>query len=375
MKILFTFLLLFSLFFSAEAQPCPNIGIGVSVQYVSCATCSNGSATITVLGGNAPYLYNLNVGLSTFVSNPTFNNLSMGTYTVDIIDTNSCHNIISFVIMDSTTSSCVGFSGAVNTTDCTTAAMCDGNAEVVVSNVNGIQPVFQWAYNQTVVSTDSVATNLCPGYYSLYISDIQGQGCILQTAVAIQNLSGGNNNVVVVGNPNANLSSISSEWINNCAIDLSILDTAYLVSANYGNNPATQDSLYTVWYISDTTGASILMNYVYYYPSSFVLINLILAVYCPFKSNPHYYNIISTFDPNLANVSSTDFIHYNIYPNPTSGLVTIKTNKMNLVFSILDLSGKILLTTSEKTIDISGFADGFYLIQSELGTFRLQKMP
>jgi hypothetical protein len=48
---------------------------------------------------------------------------------------------------------------------------------------------------------------------------------------------------------------------------------------------------------------------------------------------------------------------------------------MNLVFSILDLSGKTLLTTSEKTIDISGFADGFYLIQSELGIFRIQKMP
>jgi hypothetical protein len=73
----------------------------------------------------------------------------------------------------------------------------------------------------------------------------------------------------------------------------------------------------------------------------------------------------------VEDLTSSDF---NIYPNPTNGLVTIQTNKMNLVFSILDLSGKTLLTTSEKTIDISGFADGFYLIQSELGIFRLQKM-
>ncbi len=68
-------------------------------------------------------------------------------------------------------------------------------------------------------------------------------------------------------------------------------------------------------------------------------------------------------------------LNFNIYPNPTNGLVTIQTNKMNLVFSILDLSGKTLLTTNEKTIDITRFADGFYLIQSELGTFRIQKMP
>jgi hypothetical protein len=91
---------------------------------------------------------------------------------------------------------------------------------------------------------------------------------------------------------------------------------------------------------------------------------------------------VSTLDYNLnfincdalsvEDLTSSDF---NIYPNPTNGLVTIQTNKMNLVFSILDLSGKTLLTTSEKTIDISGFADGFYLIQSELGIFRIQKMP
>jgi hypothetical protein len=68
-------------------------------------------------------------------------------------------------------------------------------------------------------------------------------------------------------------------------------------------------------------------------------------------------------------------LYFNIYPNPTNGLVTIQTSKMNLVFSIFDLSGKLLLKTSEKTIDISGFVDGFYLIQSELGTFRIHKMP
>lgn len=76
----------------------------------------------------------------------------------------------------------------------------------------------------------------------------------------------------------------------------------------------------------------------------------------------------------VDDLTSND-LNFNIYPNPTNGLVTIQTNKMNLVFSILDLSGKTLLTTSEKTIDISGFADGFYLIQSELGTFRIHKMP
>ena len=86
----------------------------------------------------------------------------------------------------------------------------------------------------------------------------------------------------------------------------------------------------------------------------------------------YHLNFSNCISLSVEDLTDKDF---NIYPNPTNGLVTIQTNKMNLVFSILDLSGKTLLTTNEKTIDITGFADGFYLIQSELGTFRIQKMP
>ena len=364
MRILFTFFLLFSLFVKAQAQPCPNVAIGVSLEFVSCATCSNGSATITVLGGNAPYMYNINYGFIPWVSSPTFNNLSMGTYTVEIYDTNSCYNVVSFAIMDSTSSSCLGFSGVVNTTDCTTAAICDGSAEVSFSSGNG-QPYFQWGYNQIIVSTDTVATGLCPGYYTLHVAD--GQGCTSQTAVAIDYLSGGINNVVVVGNPTAGLSSLSTEWINGCAIDLSSLDTAYLVSANYGNTTATQDSLYTVWYLSDTSGASMQIDYVYYYPSSFGAINLILAVYCPFKSNPEFYNIVSTFNPNQSNIESNEFLHYFIYPNPAKDLITIENSSNDdlKTIELFDYAGKLIkrFEPNDTTLKLTDLTQGIYLLK------------
>lgn len=88
----------------------------------------------------------------------------------------------------------------------------------------------------------------------------------------------------------------------------------------------------------------------------------------------YHLNFSNCIALSVEDLTSND-LYFNIYPNPTNGLVTIQTSIMNLVFSIFDLSGKLLLKTSEKTIDISGFVDGFYLIQSELGTFRIHKMP
>jgi hypothetical protein len=360
MKQLVTFLIILFLSTQVEAQPCPNIGIGVDLEYASCPTCSNGSATINILGGNAPYMYNINYGFVPWVASPTFNNLSMGTYTVEIYDTNSCFSTVTFNIMDSTTSGCLGFIGSVTTTDCTTAAMCDGSAEVSIPYLNGT-PFFQWGYASSNVSTDSVATNLCPGFYTLVISD--NNGCNFMKAVEINYQSGGIDTVVVIGNATPGLASISSNWINSCAIDLSNLDTAYLVSANYGNSIPNQDSLYTVWYLADTTGASMFIEYVYYYPSSsFSPVNLILAVYCPFKSNPLFYNIVTTFVPSQANIVNSEFQEFSISPNPATNSINISGIQGEArIYN--QLGQQLLVSQTNQEINISELPSGMYFVQ------------
>lgn len=360
MKLLLTFLSLFLFSMLAKAQPCPNIGIGVDLEFVSCPTCSNGSATINILGGNAPFYYNINNnGVIPWVTNPTFNNLSMGTYTVEIYDTNSCFSAISFAIMDSTTSGCLGFIGTVTTTESTTAAICDGHAEVSIPYLNGT-PFYQWANASSLIYTDSVATNLCPGFYSLRIND--NAGCVHQKAVEIDYLNGGIDSVVVVGTPTTGISSISSPWINSCAIDLSNLDTAYLVSAVYGNNTTNQDSLFTVWYLSDTSGASMLFEYVYYYPASFSAVNLILALYCPFKSTPLFYNIVSTFNPSQANNIYAEFEDFLIAPNPATHTIIVSGNQAKV--KILNQLGQELLKAeTNQEINIFELPSGVYFVQ------------
>ena len=358
MKQLLTFIILFLLSTQAEAQPCPNLGIGVDLEFVSCPTCSNGSATINILGGNAPFIYNINYGNVPWVTSPTFNNLSMGTYDVEIYDTNSCFTTVTFTIMDSTTSDCLGFIGAVNTNDCTTAAICDGSAEVTIPYLNGT-PFFQWAHASSLVSTDSVANNLCPGYYSLLITD--NAGCVFMKAVEINYLSGGIDTVVVVGTPTPGVSTISSEWINSCAIDLTNLDTAYLVSANYGNSMANQDSLYTVWYLEDATGASMFFDYTYYYPSSLGAVNLILALYCPFKSNPLFYNIVANFDPTQAGIQTIEKQYFSISPNPATNSIII-SGIQGLAKISNQWGQQLIIAQTNQEINISHLPAGMYFV-------------
>ena len=53
----------------------------------SCSA-GNGSIIASVLGGNTPYSYSLNGGPST--TNNSFNSLSNGNYTVDVVDNSGC---------------------------------------------------------------------------------------------------------------------------------------------------------------------------------------------------------------------------------------------------------------------------------------------
>jgi photosystem II stability/assembly factor-like uncharacterized protein len=59
-----------------------------------------------------------------------------------------------------------------------------------------------------------------------------------------------------------------------------------------------------------------------------------------------------------------------IFPNPASNVVSIENIVANTVVSICDLTGKTIVTkkasSSQMDMDISGFANGFYLVQASL---------
>lgn len=52
-----------------------------------------------------------------------------------------------------------------------------------------------------------------------------------------------------------------------------------------------------------------------------------------------------------------------VYPNPSNSKITISTNSPLIFISIIDLTGKEVLKTKEKTLDISELSNGIYLVK------------
>ncbi len=57
-----------------------------------------------------------------------------------------------------------------------------------------------------------------------------------------------------------------------------------------------------------------------------------------------------------------------IYPNPATSSVTIETAENDINVSLFDINGRSVLSTTQKTIDISGLAKGIYIVRGTAGT-------
>ncbi|PCH98178.1 MAG: hypothetical protein COB85_02040 [Bacteroidetes bacterium] len=129
----------------------------------SCPGDSNGSASVSVdSGGVAPFTYLWDdPGTQT---NAIVTGLSDGTYTATITDSAGCESVIIITITDP-------LSPVLSMT--TTASSCpgatDGTATVSITS-GGISP-FSYLWNDPGTQTDSVATGLAAGTYSVLITD------------------------------------------------------------------------------------------------------------------------------------------------------------------------------------------------------------
>ncbi|MDV6167451.1 T9SS type A sorting domain-containing protein, partial [Flavobacterium sp. DG1-102-2] len=127
---------------------------------VSCFGGNNGSATVAINGGTAPYTYLWNTGAAT----ASITNLIAGTYTVDVTDANGCTLSNSFIITEPT--ALVASAGTQNNITCFGAA--NGSATV---NVTGGTGTYTYSWNTTPVQTTATAGNLAPGTYIVTVKD------------------------------------------------------------------------------------------------------------------------------------------------------------------------------------------------------------
>ncbi len=345
-------------------NPCAGFSVFCGSTPTLAANVCDGSVTVTAVGGTAPYTYQWSNG--GMITTSTLNNLCIGTYSVAVVDANGCSGTaFATVVVDSNAlNPCFGFNGNMTYTNATGAAACDGAAALTVTG--GTSPYsFQWSNG---ANTQNVS-NLCIGTYTVTVFD--NNQCSFTSSCTIGNSSTNIDSVTVIGNlaTGSNVvGTMSSSWLYNCTIDLAALDTAYMVSASFGNSMFTQDSLYTTWYLIDTNGNFMYVNYTYAVPFGTTgLYNLILQLYCPIKSQPVYYNIISVLNLAEAGIESNNLSQMNVYPNPAQNELNIGNITSVFDFTLTNMDGKIIqsgqVSPSKSTIDLTSVANGTYLIQ------------
>ncbi len=127
----------------------------------SCNGVCDGSVTVNVSGGTGPYTYLWSPGAQT---TPTITGLCTGTYTLDVTDAAGCTDQIIVTITEP---------GVLVLTTSSTNVVCNAqcNGAGTVSVAGGTAPfTYNWSAGPIVPSV----INLCPGTYSVNVTDING---------------------------------------------------------------------------------------------------------------------------------------------------------------------------------------------------------
>lgn len=146
---------------------------------VACFGNANGSATVNATGGTPSFSYSFN-------SSPVVNNLTgvlsaqpSGTYIATATDNAGCTRTISFVITTPTVlvANITGSVGSCN--------VCNGMATVTPSGGTSTYNAV-WTGTSGSVGTATNVTGLCPGNYTVTVTD--SHSCIATNTVAIQQI-------------------------------------------------------------------------------------------------------------------------------------------------------------------------------------------
>lgn len=173
---------------------------------VNCYGYLNGQVTVTVTGGFAPYVFNLNNGQtsgSTNSSSYTFMGLGAGNYTVSVTDSHgvTATGTNTFTVVQPT---------QIVVTTSSTEVSCFGgtNGSATITNISGGQPPYSILWSNG--NTTNTLSNLIAGTYQGVVTD--GLGCtksysvvvnqptVLSASASVVNVScyGGNNGIATV---------------------------------------------------------------------------------------------------------------------------------------------------------------------------------
>lgn len=143
-----------------------------SFENVSCNGNADGSATVSVGGGEPPYIYEWNT--TPPQANPTAINLAPGTYTVNVSDQMGCTTTAQIVITQP---------NAMDVNLIAPSIMCFGDCDGTIhANVTGGSIPYSAIWSN--LQTGLTATNLCAGDYQVTITD--DNSCTISSSISLE---------------------------------------------------------------------------------------------------------------------------------------------------------------------------------------------
>jgi hypothetical protein len=143
------------------ADPCLGFTATTTVTDATCGACTDGSATVTLTEGNAPFTYAWSSGGST----TTESNLAMGSYVITVTDDFGCIAIDTAVVGNN----CTSYGLSVDSTAASCGICNDGSATAIITNGTG-PFTYLWSNGATAMTADS----LLPGTYAVTVTDASG---------------------------------------------------------------------------------------------------------------------------------------------------------------------------------------------------------
>jgi hypothetical protein len=144
---------------------------------VTSCIATNGSISVSASNGQSPYLYSINGG--DFTSNPVFDNLATGTYTVTVKDANGCQS----TLVPSPTITSPGSTLTLSASTGIDTSCLTGNGSISVTAGGGTPP---YTYKLNNGNFDNLAAfaGLENGNYTVTVKDSQGCTFSLNSSVS-----------------------------------------------------------------------------------------------------------------------------------------------------------------------------------------------
>lgn len=205
----------------------PDLAIQAQVlQNPSCFGGNNGSGTVQILSGSAPFSYVWSNGENT----ATATQLAAGVHAVSVIDQNGCNRTAQVTLVDPTP-----ISAQIQTTDATCGL---DNATLTINQTQGGQVPYQYALNSGNFQNNSIFTALAAGNYTIQIRD--SNNCQISL----------NQNIVAIPTAQINYSKFDATCnSSNGSIELTGFVSSgmpYQISMNGGLNQIVSDSVFSV---------------------------------------------------------------------------------------------------------------------------------